>query len=952
VVWTADSLIDREREMSALREVLFSYSADSAHLAVVEGPAGIGKTSLLRLVCQEARNCGMAVLTARGLDLETDLPFAVVRHLLEQFPPRRRATIAGSEWPDLARRIISDPAWRPVPGHGPAMAGMLYGLYWWLVEQIGTTEILIAVDDAQWCDKPSLEYLAYLAHRMEGTTLRLLLGTRSGAASPHVRALIDGVKRQASCRVITLRPLDLDGVRRLVAMGLPTADEGFTAECLRLTGGNPFLLTEVVSEVLWHDIEPSAVGLRESMVGASESVRAATAHRLASLPRGAAELARATAVLADGADARTAAKLAGLDLVQLPELLDVLVEAHILQDSPQLGFVHPLVRRAVLTSMGPGRRAEFHRRAAILFDHDDGDERVAVHLLGCLPAGDSWVVERLREAAARANGCGSPEIAVRYLTRALEEPPEATELSDVLLEMGEAEARAGQGGAVQRLQAAVELAKDPLAKARATVPLTRALFMSGRLAQAVSACESAIVQLDGVDPELALVLECEILTAARQDASTRAVAMRRLPAIAAANVPMGQAGSLLLANLAIEEAIRPGSRQKALDLAERALRGGHLLQADSVATLPLAVLTLSLCGEQHRALLVWDEVIAAQRRQGDTRALALSSAMRGYAAFYTGDLATAVTDIRTGLALVRDDDSQYMTDGYGTAWLAYALIETGEHASAEKELARHAHLLGPSAPFTASYLLSARGHLHLAMNRFDEACADLQECGRRADLWDVHGPALCRWRAPYALALHSLGRHRSALAVARGALEEARAWGALHVIAETERTLGVVLGGDRGGRLLRQAVDTAQSADSPLEQAKALLALAQALRKSGDKSAARAPLREAVDLAARCGATFVLDQAQRELLATGARPRRLRSTGVTALTTTERRVGELAAEGLTNREIAQLLFVSEKTVETHMRNCFRKLGVGSRLQLRSAFGDQPSARAARRQVVS
>jgi DNA-binding NarL/FixJ family response regulator len=152
------------------------------------------------------------------------------------------------------------------------------------------------------------------------------------------------------------------------------------------------------------------------------------------------------------------------------------------------------------------------------------------------------------------------------------------------------------------------------------------------------------------------------------------------------------------------------------------------------------------------------------------------------------------------------------------------------------------------------------------------------------------------------------------------------------------RAAGLAEGGDRGIERLSESVQVLEVSPAVLEHARALADLGASLRRRGQRSHAREPLRRALDLAHRCGATALADRAHAELVATGARPRRAVFTGLDALTASERRVAEMAAEGLTNRQIAQALFVTEKTVESHLGQTYRKLEIGSRSELPHALG--------------
>jgi DNA-binding CsgD family transcriptional regulator len=176
-----------------------------------------------------------------------------------------------------------------------------------------------------------------------------------------------------------------------------------------------------------------------------------------------------------------------------------------------------------------------------------------------------------------------------------------------------------------------------------------------------------------------------------------------------------------------------------------------------------------------------------------------------------------------------------------------------------------------------------------------------------------------------------------ARAGAQRMLREAHGWGTERAIGMALRAAGLVEGGASGLNLLEQATAVLERSPARLEHAHALVDLGVALRQAGRNVPAREPLRRALDLANACGAPPLADRARRELRAAGGRPRRSRISGAEALTASERRVAAMAADGLSNPEIAQALFVTKKTVETHLGKAYRKLGINSRTQLAAAL---------------
>lgn len=234
-----------------------------------------------------------------------------------------------------------------------------------------------------------------------------------------------------------------------------------------------------------------------------------------------------------------------------------------------------------------------------------------------------------------------------------------------------------------------------------------------------------------------------------------------------------------------------------------------------------------------------------------------------------------------------------------------------------------------------------RGHLRLAAGDAGAALGDFEQLWRRDELSGQHTPAIPS-RAPQALARLGLGERDAARTLADAELEAARRWQAPSGLAYALRAAALIAGGADGIELLRESTAAAERSPARYEHAQSLTELGAALRRAGHRRDARQPLREGLDLADRCGALRLATRAREELVAAGARPRRAALSGRDALTPSERRVGQLAAEGLTNREIAQALFVTTRTVEGHLTQTYVKLGVCSREQLAAALTRSPA----------
>jgi DNA-binding CsgD family transcriptional regulator len=268
--------------------------------------------------------------------------------------------------------------------------------------------------------------------------------------------------------------------------------------------------------------------------------------------------------------------------------------------------------------------------------------------------------------------------------------------------------------------------------------------------------------------------------------------------------------------------------------------------------------------------------------------------------------------------------------------LIKVLVDQGKLDEAEQALAP----LDPEAGSgfaTAWGLRFARGRLRVAQGRVGEGLEDFLGLGVDLTRAMVTCPSYLPWRSEAALAQLALGERESAERLAAEELELARAFGAPRALGVALRATGVVAGGDRGASLLRKSIDAFERGDARLERTRALADLGALLRRRNRRTEARELLREALNGAHRCGAGPLAGYAETELRATGARPRRVVLSGLDSLTASEGRIAELAGQGLSNREIAQMLFITTRTVEGHLTSVFRKLRVHSRDELPGAL---------------
>ena len=343
------------------------------------------------------------------------------------------------------------------------------------------------------------------------------------------------------------------------------------------------------------------------------------------------------------------------------------------------------------------------------------------------------------------------------------------------------------------------------------------------------------------------------------------------------------------------------------------------------------ILTLTLVECYDPLQRLCEDLLAAARRRGAMQETIGILVARASASCDCGALADAEADARWAL-----EGAEGVRRMYAVSEVIRVLIERDALDAAEYELEQCADARA-SRSIEAARFLIARGRVRGAQGHLQEALDDFLECGQRCEPLGLSIASTFPWRAEAALVHAALGDSGEARRLAGEQLELARAFGRPRTLGISLRVCGLVEGGEPGLELLAEAVKTLERSQSPLELARALSDYGAALRRAGRRVQARAELERALDLAHHMGARRIANQARGELLAAGAKPRRDAITGRDALTAGELRVARLAADGLTNREIAQALFITTKTAKAHLNRVYRKLEITRRGQLAGAL---------------
>ena len=936
-------LLERDAELAVIAERLAAAREGTGCLLMVEGPAGIGKTRLVREACDRARALGMTVLTARAGELERGLPYGVVRGLFEKPVVRapageRNALLAGAA--GLAAPVLGVAAGE---GRGllpdSAAFAALHGLYWLTANLAERAPLLLAVDDAHWADEASLRFLIYLLRRIEALPILVVVAARPAEPGAE-EALLEPLRNDPLTRLLHPAPLSETAASLIVRAAFsPQAVAELCRACRDATGGNPLLLRMLARALRAEGADPTAQGEERVAELVPQVVAASVLPRLRRLPAEVEAFAGAVAVLGDRAELRHAAALAGIETGPATHAADALTAAGILARGRPIEFVHPTVCRAVYESLPTGQRHRAHRQAAVILDREGAPaDRIAAHLVVAERMGDDWVVGILRAAAREALARGAIDEAARYLRRAQEEPPHPGVRAEVLFELGSVEARVSIGESCNHLRQAIELAVDVRARAEIALELARVMGVARDIRGALAVLDRAVTDIGDTDPALRVRLEAEFVTVARRYPATREQASRRLRLVSGHAQPGSLAGCVLLANLAADALEVEGSAQEATRLADAALREDHLLVAEELDVALLATSVLMSTDQLDTAWRTWNAAVERARRQGSLTGFAHAATVRACLAYRCGQLMEAEADARLADNVLREYRLDLMRR-YSLAFLVGALVERGEVQAA-------ADLLDQStAPVNLSLLLDSRGRLRCAQGRFAEAVEDFLACGRRLTDRGTRHPGMVPWQSNAALALQRLDQPLDAQRLVDYELEQARRLGVARALGIALRAAGLVHGGPVGLAMLDEAASVLARSSARLEQARALTDFGAALRRANRRTEAREPLRRGLDLAAQCHAAPLADRARQELIAAGTRPRRAIS-GVDALTPSELRVARMAADGMGNRAIAQALFVTVKTIEVHLGSAYRKLGVPSRAALAAALaGDRRPTRA-------
>jgi DNA-binding CsgD family transcriptional regulator len=912
----ARGVLERRLELTAISEAIGAARAGCGKVVLIDGAAGSGKSSLLGLARGLAERWGVPVFEAAGVELERDCPFGVATQLI----PYDVGAGNPPSTPASAYRTIRH----------------MYEALRALADEHRTSGLVVLVDDLHWADSESVRFIAYVGRRAHALPLTLILATRSGHR-PRDREATAALRRAASDRVLRPGALSRDSVAEMMHRRVPGASDQIIDEVFRVTGGNPFLLDTVLVELAAGDpsletpLDIDRVTSVRTADWVDEWLRAASSD--------AREIAKAVAVLADAATLSRAAAVAELSVDAALLAADELVTLQMLRAASTPSFVQPAVRAAILQAAPIFEASGLHGRAArVLAESGARATEVAPHLLLATPAHEPAVVEVLMSAAGSARRSGEPSLAVGLLMRALAERPSPEREVELLAELGSVEDELGIEGAGARYAQARAISVDPRQRGSLALAEAMTLRSNGRDEAAASLLEGAIDELVIDEHSLHQQLRAAYVAVASLSADSRPRLSRlRVKMVDALSAEPEPVERLALAHIALRDSLSGSPRPRVREHAEAAWGDGLLMAVESTVrpSWPLVAAALFFTDDVEFLELI----CSAVERSGVGAATSLQdrlvSCCRAAALYTQGDVAAARSAAWATLNVPGPLRPEIAA--VARAVLAACQIEQGQLSEAAATVGRLQRIGTTRWGLGTSLALQVRSQLRLAENRPQEALDDAYALADADPAIHDIAPGAIPWRSHAALAHLALGERERARALADEELARAEHTGATRLVVRNLRILGLTHANPAGLELLEQATRCAGPDVPRLEHMRALVDFGAALRRANRRADARVPLREARESCRRLGATALAERARVELVAAGGRPRRAATTGIESLTASQSRVAGLAAQGLTTRQIAESLFVTPKTVEFHLRQVYRKLGVSSRHQVAEAL---------------
>lgn len=906
-------LLGREAERTRLDALLDAARKGNSGALVIRGEPGIGKSALLRYAVDRGSVLGLTVLTARGLESESEIPFAglgdltrPIRKAIDRIPEAQQSALVGA--------LALGPA---VPVDRFAICAATFSL---LAAAAEDRPLLAVVDDIQWLDSSSVEALLFAVRRLGVEGVAILLAMREGEGH--------GVQVE-ELPVLRLQGLDEASSVRLLGQAQYRIAGSVAVQLYRAVHGNPLALMEVPP--LLSEAERSGLEPLPEPLPAGARLEQAFLRRLHMLPE-VSQRALLVSAASESGDMATIQR--ALTQLSIPaEALGPAESAGLIAiDGVALRFRHPLIRSTVYQAADPVARRNAHHALAEALNAEEVADRRAWHLAAAATGPDERIASALELAASRSTARSGYVSAGRALARSASLSPLAADRARRL--MGAANAYQLSGHAAEAL---------------ALLDEAGALQPEDRIRSAIEQLRAEIEAWTGhpwaaherMMREAARYEEREPLTAAAM------LAMAAVPCVMGAQIAkaletsrraralcdrVGGPEPLLVIGLLAESLMLAGRALEAVPLLEDSLQRLGDEGTTFVRESQYIYLTLSGLERYEEARRILSAALSAARGASALGVLPFGLGMLSEIEFKSGNLTAAYANASESARLA-EETGQGSSRSFSVVTLARVEAVLGRDDDCRKHLALATALAREyDVGSIFHYVSSALGLLELGRGRPTEAIAPLEECGRLARTNGLREPNIIQWRPDYVESLARVGRLEEAWKTLADFDEEAERTGRVWALATAARCRGY-LSDDEFERHFERALEFHGRVPSPFEIARTRLCYGEVLRRHRRRVEAREHLAAALETFESIGAEPWADRARTELSATGEKARKRDVASNLTLTPQELQIALAVADGATNREAAAQLFLSPKTVEAHLSSAYRKLGVRSRTEL-------------------
>jgi len=909
-------LVGREDELAAIRGTLDRARAGASATLLLEGAAGIGKTSLLDHAVAAAE--GFNVLTARGVEFEAEFAFAGLHELLrpilpliDRLPPLQAEALAG--------------ALQIAPVEHLDTYSVSVALLSLLAAAAEEQPVLQIVDDAHWLDNASAAALAFAVRRLDADAVATFVAMRDGHDSPLVAA------SQQRMRVTGLaRPEARDLLERMAGT---TVSATVADELREATAGNPLALSELGQGLSAGELA-GRTPLPEQLA-AGAAIEAAFARRVGTLSAGAEE-ALLVAAASDAGRMDTILCAAAASGLGEAAFLEAESAGLIAVDRGTLRFEHPLLRSFIY-----GRASAARRRAAHLAlagcAPEDQPERRAWHRAAAALAPDEGVAAELESAAHAFSRRSGHVAAARALERAASLTPGDDARARRLLAAAESAWNAGSPAwAAELLAEALPLVRDPLLRAdiefrQTTIEAWAGAPHAARERYVTLAARLAAEDVDRAAAALSYAAAMLVVGGSVAEAHTVAARAAELAATGTVSSRTNRIVDETFGVILLMQGETEHGR-------ERVVRAARWFEdAEDLGGSQYAALALAWVERYDDARRLLEPLIARSRQQGNLRALAAGLEVLAEVEFRTGEWQRAYAAASESVRLAQETD-QPVQLAYSAGVLAIVEAAQGReeaptHAALARELGaeRGLDMMAEYAGYALGLFELGRGSIGAALAQLETAAAFARRSGRGE-------PGVLQWGPDLVEAYLRDGR----VDMAAQALDElesmARATNRKWALAASARCRALLAEeGAAAESAYGEAASLHTTLSAPFERARNELGFGAWLRRSRRRREARDVLRSALATFERLGARPWAQAAHRELEATGEVVARDGGPAGGVLASQELQVAVVVAKGATNREAASALFLSPKTIESHLSSAYRKLGVRSRTQLAAAL---------------